>query len=609
VNNLKENSSVDFAIRIAGEGGEGVISCGELFAQAAARTAYHVFTYITYPAEIKGGFSMIQIRIRSGRIYSIGSLVDYLIVFNQQAYDTTINDLKEGGMLIYDPDVVKIKDDLKAEVYPIPLNKLVTSSSGSKLGKNVVALGALGNLFDIEFNVLEKLIKDRYGSKGSNIIENNLNALKAGYDAGEANNWERKFNLLADPQAKEHYMLISGNEAVALGAIAAGCRFVAGYPITPATPIFETLTHIMPKVGGRAIQLEDEIASLSACIGASFAGEKAITPTSGPGLQLMGEQLNLASMLELPLVIVDVQRGGPSTGLPTKTEQSDLKFAIYGTAGEAPRVILAPTSVEDCFYQTIRAFNLAERFQMPVLLLTDQSIGYRKATVRIPDLTKIVELDSSVHINDISIPSPEKIEIANRIEAVKMEGYKRYLDTFDGVSPITKPGMEGGQYLGGGLEHDETGKASSLPHIHSKMMRKRFKKLEALSNALETNPPDFEGPEEAKIGVIGWGSTEGAIHEARMLAEERGILFRHLQPKVLSPLPEKQVRNFLSGLKQVIMVEENYTGQFAHFIKAKFGIKPIEIHKCEGVPFTPEEIFNGIEKVERIIHEESITRI
>ncbi len=609
MNNLNENSEADFAIRIAGEGGEGVISCGELFAQAAARTAYHVFTYITYPAEIKGGFSMIQIRIRSGRIYSIGSSVDYLIVFNQQAYDTTISDLKEGGILIYDPDEVEITDDHNVKYYPIPLNKLVTSSSSSKLGKNVVALGALGNLFDIEFDVLEKLIKDRYGAKGSKVIENNLNALKAGYEAGELNKWERKFKFEADPQSKEHYMLISGNEAVALGAIAAGCRFVAGYPITPATPIFETLTNIMPKVGGRAIQLEDEIASLSACIGASFAGEKAITPTSGPGLQLMGEQLNLASMLELPLVIVDVQRGGPSTGLPTKTEQSDLKFAIYGTAGEAPRVILAPTSVEDCFYQTIRAFNIAERFQMPVLLLTDQSIGYRKATVRIPDLTKIVELDSSVPTVDISVPSPEKIEIANRIEAKELEGFKRYLDTFDGISPITKPGMEGGQYLGGGLEHDETGKASSLPHIHSKMMRKRFKKLEALSNALETNPPDYEGPEEAKIGVIGWGSTEGAIHEARLLAEVRGILFRHLQPKVLSPLPERQVRNFLSGLKQVIMVEENYTGQFAHFIKAKFGIKPIEIHKCEGVPFTPEEIFNGIEKVERIIHEESITRL
>ncbi len=608
---FNHSSEIDFAIRIAGEGGEGVISSGELFAQAAARTEYHVFTYITYPAEIKGGFSMIQIRIRDGRIHSIGSSVDYLVVFNQEAYDRTINDLNEGGMLIYDPDVVEIKPNLNIKYYPIPLEKIVKELSGGKLGKNVVALGSLGNLFGIEFNILEQLIKDRYGSKGSTIIENNLMALKAGYDAGEANQWEKRFKLKSNPDAKEHYMLISGNEAVALGAIAAGCRFVAGYPITPATPIFETLTQLMPKVGGRAIQLEDEIASLSACIGAAFAGEKAITPTSGPGLQLMGEQLNLASMLELPLVIVDVQRGGPSTGLPTKTEQSDLKFAIYGTAGEAPRVILAPTSVEDAFYQTIRAFNIAERFQMPVILLTDQSIGYRKATVRIPDLSKIVEIDSSIPSDAVVIPSPERIEIAKRIEISpeNLNEYKRYLDTADGVSPITTPGLEGGQYLSGGLEHDETGKASYLPHIHAKMMNKRFKKLETLGKALEKNPPEYEGPEEAQIGVIGWGSTEGAIREARLLAEERGILFRHLQPKVLSPLPESQVRNFLTGLKQVIMVEENFTGQFAHFIKAKFGVKPIEIHKCEGVPITPEEIFNGVEKVERIINEESIARL
>ena len=611
MDNTNNHSEIDFAIRIGGEGGEGVISAGELFAQVAARTAYHVFTYITYPAEIKGGFSMIQIRIRDGKIYSMGSLVDYLITFNQQAYDQTIKQLKVGGILIYDPDEVEIKDELKAKCYPIRLTKLVMDATGSKLGKNVVALGALGHLFGVEFGVLEQLIKDRYGSKGGDVIKNNLAALKAGYLAGEQNKWDHKFKLEADPDAKEHYMLISGNEAVALGAIAAGCRFVAGYPITPATPIFETLTDLKPKVGGRAIQLEDEIASLSACIGASFAGEKAITPTSGPGLQLMGEQLNLASMLELPLVIVDVQRGGPSTGLPTKTEQSDLKFAIYGTSGEAPRVILAPSSVEDCFYQTIRAFNIAERMQMPVIVLTDQSIGYRKATVRIPDLTKIIEVDGSVPDEEVSIPSPEKIQIATRIKAdpEKLNGYKRYLDTLDGVSPITNPGLPGGQYLSGGLEHDETGKASSFPDVHLKMMRKRFKKLETLSDILEKNPPEHEGPDEAKIGVISWGSTEGAIREARLLAEKRGILFRHLHPKVLSPLPERQVRNFLAGLKQVVMIEENFTGQFAHFIKGKFGIKPIEIHKSEGVPITPEEIFNGIEKVARIVDEKNIARL
>jgi len=611
MNGLKNDSELDFAVRFAGEGGEGVLSAGELFAQVAARTEYHVFTYITYPAEIKGGFSMIQIRIRDSAIYSMGSSMNYLVAFNQQAYDRTVSHLTKGGTLIYDPDTVVPTEDLEATCYPIPFTKIVHELTGGKLGKNVVALGALGNLFNIEKSVLEKLILDRYGDKGQDRIDRNLKSLHAGYEAGEKNNWERKFRLEADPRAKAQYMMISGNEACALGAIAAGCRFVAGYPITPATPIFETLTKLMPKVGGKAIQLEDEIASLSACIGASFAGEKAITPTSGPGLQLMGEQLNLASMLELPLVIVNVQRGGPSTGLPTKTEQSDLKFSIYGTAGEAPRIILAPSSVEDCFYQTIRAFNLSERLQMPVIVLTDQSIGYRKATVKIPDLSNIVELDASVPIEHVSIPKAEKVEIVNRIVADKeeLEDFKRFKDTEDGVSPLTIPGTPGGQYLASGLEHTETGKADYTPAMHIKMMKKRFKKLEKLSTALEHNPPEYEGDESARIGVIGWGSTEGAIREARLLAEKRGIKFRHLHPKVISPLPESQIRHFLAGLKQVVMVEENYTGQFAHFIKAKFGIRPIEIHKYEGVPFTPEEIYTGIEKVARVVDEENIARL
>lgn len=608
---IQKNTEIDFVVRIGGEGGDGVISAGELFASAAARTEYHVFTYISYPAEIRGGFSMIQIRTQNSTVYSMGSHVDYLVVFNQVAYDRTIKELKTGGTLIYDPDEVKIEEGLDANVYPIPLTKLVTEISGSKLGKNVVALGALGHLFDIDVKVLEQLIQDRYQGKGHEAVEKNILALKAGYDAGVKNDWERKFHLLTNKDAKSQYMMISGNEAVALGAIAAGCRFVAGYPITPATPIFETLTKLMPMVGGRAIQLEDEIASISACIGASFGGLKAITPTSGPGFQLMGEQMNLASMLELPMVIVDVQRGGPSTGLPTKTEQSDLKYAIYGTAGESPRVILAPIGVEDSFYQTIRAFNIAERFQMPVVLLTDQSIGYRKATVKIPDLSKIIEVPNDVPAEDIQIPSPERVDIASRITPVDTDlaNFKRFQVTESGVSPITVPGLAGGQYLATGLEHDEKGKANYTPEIHNLMNKKRFGKLANLSEVFEKNPPEYEGSDKAKIGVIGWGSTYGAIKEARMLAEKRGIIFRHLHPKVISPLPESQIRHFLAGLKEVVIVEENYTGQFAHFIKGKFGVKPIEIHKAEGVPITPEEIYTGIEKVARIVDEENIARL
>ena len=297
--------------------------------------------------------------------------------------------------------------------------------------------------------------------------------------------------------------------------------------------------------------------------------------------------------------------------MPTKTEQSDLKFAIYGTAGESPRVILAPSSVEDCFYQTIRAFNIAERFQLPVLILTDQSIGYRKATVRIPDLSNMIELDQDVESEKVVIPNADRVEIVNRIKAKTddLKDFKRYKITEDGVSPVTLPGTAGGQYLAAGLEHTETGKADYTPINHLKMTKKRFQKLKALSEAFERNPREYYGSSEATLGVIGWGSTEGAIKEARVLAEKRGIKFRHLHPKVISPLPERQVRDFLAGLKQVIIVEENFTGQFAHFIKGKFGIKPIEIHKSEGVPITPEEIYNGIEKVARILDEENITRL
>ncbi|MGD8394035.1 MAG: 2-oxoacid:acceptor oxidoreductase subunit alpha [Candidatus Eiseniibacteriota bacterium] len=604
-------SDLDFTVRIGGEGGEGVISAGELFAQAAARTEYHVFTYISYPAEIRGGFSMIQVRVRDWRIYSMGGEVDYLVVFNQQAYDRTIDSLKRGGTVIYDPDTVEIKDDLTSHYFPIPLTKIAVGCTGSKLGKNVVALGALGNLFAINPQALEKLLVDRYGKKGPEVIEKNIRALHAGLDAGKTLGWEQRYPLKASPEAKTHYMMLSGNEACALGAIAAGCRFVAGYPITPATPILETMARLLPKVGGKAIQLEDEIAAISACIGASFGGAKALSPTSGPGLQLMGEQLNLAAMAELPLVVIDVQRGGPSTGLPTKTEQSDLKFAVYGSVGEVPRIILAPTTVEDCFYQTIRAFNLAERFQMPVIMLTDQSIGYRKATVPIPDLSELYEADPSIPSESITIPSAREIEIAKRIEAQPEDliEFKRYQDTPDGVSPMTHPGVPGGQYLASGLEHDESGKASYLPLNHLQMTRKRFRKLESLSNAFERNPREYYGSEDAIIGLIGWGSTEGAIREARYLAAERGILLRHLHPKVISPLPERQIRRFLAGLKQVIVVEENYTGQFAHFVKAKFGIKPIEVHKCEGVPITPQEILSAILKVEEIVDEAHITRL
>lgn len=601
----------DFTIRIAGEGGEGVISCGELFAKTIARTSFHVFTFITYPSEMRGGYAMIQIRFRDVTVYSVGSFVDCLIVFNQEAYNKSINALKKDGILIYDPDKVTVTNTHSIQEFPVPLEKLSKTSIGKALGKNVVALGVLSHIYGLDHEQTKKLIKERYGSKGDQVIEGNYSVLQTGIDEAAKTGIPRLFSLAESKPANEEYMFISGNQAVALGAIAAGCRFTAGYPLTPATSIFETLSKLLPLVGGKAIQMEDEIAAISAIIGASFGGKKVITPTSGPGIQLMAEQLSLASMLELPIVVVDVQRGGPSTGLPTKTEQGDLKFAVYGSAGESPRIILAPTSVEDTFYQTIRAFNLAEKYQLPVIILTDQSIGYRKATVKMPDFDKIFQVDTFDRKKKIKIPKADLIAILQRQEPTKEEltDYKRYKDTKNGISPIARPGTPGGQYVATGLEHNEYGRTDQSPENHLKMSKKRFRKLDTVSRAFEKNPMETYGDPNNKIGIIGWGSTEGAIREARYLAEEKGVKARHLHPSTISPLPERQIANFLHRLDYLIVVEENLTGQFAHFIKAKFGVKPIEVHKCEGTPFTPHEIYNAIMKVARIADEDTITKL
>jgi len=316
-------------------------------------------------------------------------------------------------------------------------------------------------------------------------------------------------------------------------------------------------------------------------------------------------------MAELPVVIVDVQRGGPSTGLPTKTEQSDLNLAIYGVSGESPRIVLAPTSVEDSFYQTIRAFNLAERYQLPVIMLTDQSIGLRKATVQMPDLSHIIQLDSHVARTKVKIPRPEFINLIDRAEPSEkeLEDYRRFRVTADGVSPIARPGTPGGQYLTTGLEHTERGYPDYSPEIHLQMSRKRFRKMEVIARSFDANPIEIWGRPDAKIGILGWGSTAGAIREARYLAEERGIHVRQMHPHTLSPMPYRQISNFLVRLEHLIIVEENYTGQFAHHIKAHFGAKAIELHKCEGIPITPEEILRGIEKVAGIIDEYSIARL
>jgi len=567
----------DVVVRIAGEGGEGVISVGQILAQTAAHASLEVFTYRTFPAEIKGGLAMIQVRLNLESISSMGQDADILMAFNQEAFDFYSDKLTSKGIVIYDPKLVTVPEGFSHRTYPNPINDTAMEQTGGKLSKNIVALASLIKILDIPEDKAKELVISKFMKKGEAVLNANMKAFDAGFESIKDDFDHSQFKLV-HPEARGSEVIISGNQAIALGAIAAGCNYVAGYPITPATSILEFLMAYLPNLGGTVLQFEDEIAAIGSCLGASFTGAKVLTATSGPGLALMGELINMASMVELPVVLVDVQRGGPSTGLPTKTEQSDLNYAIYGATGEAPRAVIAPTTIEDCFYQTIKAFNIAEKYQIPVILLSDQSMAYRTKSVDIP------ELDS--------------IEIIDRLKTKpkKAGEFKRFADSPTGVSPLTVPGTPNGMYIATGLEHDEAGAPNYRPVNHELMMKKRYRKLDTLSKELENGNGIDNAPENAEIGLISWGGTEGPIREAIAMAERDGISVAHLQPKVLNPLPKKMISDFISSLKKVLVLEENFTGQFSHFLKGNFDMDPISITKCQGVPFTTEDVYGVIKK-------------
>ncbi len=569
----------DCVFRIGGEGGEGVISTGELLTLTLARSGYEIYTFRTYPAEIKGGHANYQIRASDQLLLSQGAWVDVLVPFNEEAYQMHIRDLRKGGVLIYDADSFTPTATDGVIAYPVPMTSLATEKIGVKLTKNIVALGVCSGLFDIPFEKFEDLLRERFGRKGEAIVNKNLQALRVGFDYIKSQPKRDTIRLGAGPRRTKE-LVLSGNESLALGAIASGLKLYAGYPITPATDIMEFLAKELPKIGGFVVQTEDEISALGTVLGASYAGSKAMTATSGPGFSLMVEMLGLAVMSEMPAVVVDVQRVGPSTGMPTKTEQGDLYLAVYGGHGSSPRVVMALTSVEDCFYGIMRAFNIAEQYQMPVVVLSDQYLGHRKATVPAPDPSKVAVIERS---------KPTAAELQS--------DFKRYRITPEGVSPMSIPGMEGGYYVAEGLEHTEIGyPAASNYENHVQMTQKRYKKfyaIEALSNELARQ----YGTEHPEIGVIGWGSSEGVIREAVQMAVDKGYSVGALHPKILYPLPLVRLTQFLKGPKAVIIPELNFTGQFATLLRKRFAIDFVQLNKATGLPFTPQEIFDKIEEV------------
>lgn len=577
--------AIDYIFRVGGEGGEGVISTGEMLTLTLARAGYEIYTFRTYPAEIKGGHANYQVRAADKILLSSGAAVDVLLAFNQEAYDMHIGDVRKGGVLVFDSDSYTPPANPELVCYGIPLSSLATEKVGIKLTKNIVALGALSEMFDIPKSMFEELLRERFGRKGETIVQKNIQALTVGIDYVREQVKKQDDIHLGPGPRKTRELVLSGNESLALGAIAAGCRIYAGYPITPATDIMEYLAKELPKLGGFVVQTEDEISALGTVLGASFAGVKAMTATSGPGFSLMTEMLGLAVAAEIPAVVVDVQRVGPSTGMPTKTEQGDLYSACYGGHGNCPRIVMALNNVEDCFYGIMRAFNLAEQFQMPVVVLSDASLGHRKATVPVPDLARVPVIERRK-------PTPEELKT----------DYRRYKFTQDNISPMSVPGMDGGGYVAEGLEHDEGGYPAASNHEnHLRSTRKRYGKFH-LVEAVANEMVRIHGEPHPEIGIIGWGSTEGVIREAVQMAQDKGYSVGALHPKILYPQPLAKLNEFIEGTKAVIIPEVNFTGQFATLLRKRFAYDFIQLNKCIGLPFSPKEIYDKIVEVAEHVH-------
>jgi 2-oxoglutarate ferredoxin oxidoreductase subunit alpha len=577
----KVSTIKEAVIRIAGNSQDGIQAIGGFLARLAGRSEQEVMTFMTIPSTISGGPSIFQVRIGSGEVASAGDDADVLLAFYQHSYEEHINSLKPGGIVLYDTDHVEPKSEWRQTYHHlgIPISSLTIEAIGGTAkdkGKNIFALGLLAKIFDLNVAKLEKLIGERFSGKDNSILSNALAAFHAGY-AHSLGNVLETFKFSESQGKVGQQVVMNGNEALAFGIIAAGVRFGAAYPITPWSDVMEILRREFPKYGGTFVQCEDEIAAISMANGAGFAGRVAVTGSSGPGVTLKMEALGWAIMAEMPLVVIDVQRGGPSTGMPTSVEQSDLNLACFGAHGDAPRVVIAPADVEDCFYTAIEAVNIARKYNVPVFILSDQAIATRIEAFTSPDLEKVCQ-DISPDLSPVS-------------------EYKPYdLSAPDGIVPRVVPGtpIRSGLYpVAGGLEHDEMGHPTGSPKLHMQMTAKRRKKLQALAATLPT--PKVYGPPEGNVLLVGWGSTRGPIQEAVDRARAAGDSVSSLHLKHLNPLP-KGLENIFSGFNTIRVVEMNDEGlygygQLAGLLRARFCDPKIRgINKTDGLTWKVKEI-------------------
>ena len=556
----------DFVVRFAGEGGQGVVTSAEGLAQAMAQSGYHVQTFSTFPSQIRGGPTWTQTRISTKEVLSSGDELDVLVAFNQYAYDNHKDDVASDGVIVYNSGEFEIEASDNA--LAMDFDELA-KQTGNNRAANFVVMGALAELVDLPINILEDFNRQRY-TRGRDSDQQIIDSNNMALSLGSAEATKSGFNLgeLADPIKPEgDQVLLNGNIAISMGAAHAGLDTFIGYPISPATPILLWMEQNLVGEGKFVHQSSSEIESITSIVGAGFAGKKAMTSTAGPGFTLMGEGIGLAWMAEIPVVVVDVQRGGPSTGLPTKTEQSDLLTALYPGHGDMKMPVIAPGTVEECFIAGVKSVNWAERYQGPVVILSEHALSERRQNIPRPDLASLGEENRKVY------------EGSN--------GYLRY-DGWE-LSPMPIPGGPGA-YVANGSEHDAMGDTTHLPARHIQMTERRFSKLLLLDDGT------FESENESSnIALVPWGGSKGPALDAFNELREEGVDLSWYYTMYIHPMPEEM----LTALKQkdlVIVPELNYMGQFASVLRGE-GINAVAITQYTGLPFKVRDLVANIKEL------------
>jgi 2-oxoglutarate ferredoxin oxidoreductase subunit alpha len=572
----------DLTIKIGGEAGQGVESSGAGFAKALARAGLWIYGLQDYMSRIRGGHNFYQIRTSDEEIWTFRDAVQMLLPFTPEAVERHWREVVPGGAVLHDTSV-KFDDaplrEAGLKLFGLPLLKMAEEHGGSRIMMNTAALGAVAGITEFAYEYIEDIITTNFKRKGGPVVEGNLKVARYAYEVAReqfAAQYEWKLEARPGPQR----MLINGNQAIALGAIAGGCRFISGYPMTPATSILEYLNSKAHQFNIVCKQTEDEISGILTAIGAAHAGARAMTATSGGGFSLWAEALGFAGMTETPLVLVDSQRSGPSTGLPTRTEQSDLAFVLHASHGEFPRIILAPGTIEECFYAAARAFNLAEKYQMPVIIMQDltQSNSIRSVEKDRLDF-------ESIRIDRGALLTGEELD--------RIEDYRRHLLTDDGISPRAVPGHPNAVYVTTGDEHTEYGFITEESDERRAQMQKRMGKQDLA--AQEMRLPLHYGPEDAEVTFVGWGSTYGALREAVDVLNLDGPRANLLHFMEVWPLDWEQVKAQLDAARSLWLVEQNYTGQLGNLIRTFTG-KAMDkrILKYDGRPISADEIVASV---------------